>query len=352
MMFDKPARAIALTLLLLAGAASCAAPAPPPAPQFVPPPLPPEPPAPPPPPARVGLSHQIIELAQTYRTTMAAQASIQPVWTNGQDVAQAVKIGASYEQTQLQEGAIAYAALMATQEPTFVASVRRYVVDPEATRELIARLTADPTYVSSFEGADRAAGLAIDALDGMGAKVMVAGRAVKQSAYDVQRQAWSRTNVQNAAERLTGAKDLSTRRLIANAAEVAEMRRASAGEAAISVSGAPVPAPWSPVVTRGVALAALAALGGADDSAHAQVAAILKDDETSFCLNMAKLNLYQCLAVAGPHYEDVFCLGQHAMMDTGQCMIKAANSPTPAFVPPPPPPPAVIAQPKTKGRSR
>ena len=42
---------------------------------------------------------------------------------------------------------------------------------------------------------------------------------------------------------------------------------------------------------------------------------------------MAKLNLYQCLAVARPNYEDVFCLGQHAMMDTGRCMIRAAGLP-------------------------
>ena len=33
---------------------------------------------------------------------------------------------------------------------------------------------------------------------------------------------------------------------------------------------------------------------------------------------MSKLNLYQCLAVAKPHYEDVFCLGQHVLIDTGQ----------------------------------
>ena len=54
------------------------------------------------------------------------------------------------------------------------------------------------------------------------------------------------------------------------------------------------------------------------------------------CMSMSKLNLYQCLAVAGPHYEDVFCLGQHAMMDTGKCMIKAAGLPEPyeaRFVP-------------------
>jgi hypothetical protein len=40
---------------------------------------------------------------------------------------------------------------------------------------------------------------------------------------------------------------------------------------------------------------------------------------------MAKLNLYQCLAVARPHYEDVFCLGQHVLEDTGHCLMKGAG---------------------------
>ena len=40
---------------------------------------------------------------------------------------------------------------------------------------------------------------------------------------------------------------------------------------------------------------------------------------------MARLNLYQCLSVAGPNYEDVFCLGRHAMMDTGQCVTQASG---------------------------
>lgn len=299
------------------------------------------------------MSTEIIELAQTYRAAMNTAASVQPAWNSADDVASAVRIGASYEQVQLQQGAVAYAALMASQEPTFVASVRRYVADNASRQKVIQDLLANPGYASTFEGADRAAGLAIDAIDQMGAKVMVSGRAVKQSAYDVQKQPWSRATVKNAAERLTGAKDLSTRRLMANAAEAAEMRRASAGEAAISVSGAPVAPPWSPTITRGVALAAIAALGGADNNEHAIVAPLLKEDDTAYCLNMSKLNLYQCLAVAGPHYEDVFCLGQHALMDTGQCMITAANSPTPAFVAPPPPPPRpVVAQPKGKARRR
>jgi hypothetical protein len=40
---------------------------------------------------------------------------------------------------------------------------------------------------------------------------------------------------------------------------------------------------------------------------------------------MSKLNLYQCLAVAKPHYEDVFCLGQHIMIDTGACLMKGVG---------------------------
>ena len=40
---------------------------------------------------------------------------------------------------------------------------------------------------------------------------------------------------------------------------------------------------------------------------------------------MAKLDLYQCMAVAGPQYEDIYCLGQHALADTGQCVDQAAH---------------------------
>ena len=60
-------------------------------------------------------------------------------------------------------------------------------------------------------------------------------------------------------------------------------------------------------------------------------------DDSSFCLNMAKLNLYQCLAVSKPHYEDVFCLGQHILIDTGACVVKAAGATLPPEPPPPPP---------------
>jgi hypothetical protein len=53
--------------------------------------------------------------------------------------------------------------------------------------------------------------------------------------------------------------------------------------------------------------------------------------------------------VAKPHYEDVFCLGQHIMIDTGMCVIKASGAEMPYEPPPPPKPePAVKKKVVTK----
>jgi hypothetical protein len=91
-------------------------------------------------------------------------------------------------------------------------------------------------------------------------------------------------------------------------------------------------------------VAALAALGAAGDSNLSYLDAISNDPGTANCLNMSKLNLYQCLAVSKPHYEDVFCLGQHILIDTGACMVKAAG----ASLPPEPPPPPKLEPVATK----
>jgi hypothetical protein len=36
--------------------------------------------------------------------------------------------------------------------------------------------------------------------------------------------------------------------------------------------------------------------------------------------------------VAKPNYEDMFCMGQHAMKDTGACVVKSAYSTVPVDV--------------------
>ena len=87
---------------------------------------------------------------------------------------------------------------------------------------------------------------------------------------------------------------------------------------------------------RSLAIGALAVLGEAGDANLEHLLALTAEPNITSCMSMSKLNLYQCLAVARPHYEDVFCLGQHVMMDTGRCVIRAAGLPEPyeaKFVP-------------------
>ncbi|MEO6340890.1 MAG: hypothetical protein ABIO39_12670 [Caulobacteraceae bacterium] len=318
---------LALTAML-AGllAASCASEAPP-APL---PPAPIPPAAPPPPP--VALSKDLVDAAGVYRAYIRRVSTISPAFPNGPAVEQSLVVAAAYEPKQFLKGMIAYAALVALQDSNFVAGVRTYGVDPVQRKSMAARLAADPNYAAAMPGAASAAGLVVNALNADGAKVRDVGNRVKQAAYDVQHQDWSKAAVPNAPARLAQAKALSASPLLPPEEEtkiLAEAVRGSEAKGAplIMGSGAPVTPPFTGVVSRGLAIAAIAALGEGGEGGTALVQGLNEDTTGGFCLNLAKLNLYQCLSVAKPYYEDVFCLGQHILIDTGQCLAKVAGSP-------------------------
>ena len=79
-----------------------------------------------------------------------------------------------------------------------------------------------------------------------------------------------------------------------------------------------------------MAVAALATLGYAGDASLEQVTPILDEPASASCLRMSKLNLYQSLSAAEPHYEDVFCMGQHSLIDTGRWVTKSVGVAEPA----------------------
>ena len=327
-------------------ACSTAEPPPPPAPA----PLPPAPvavnsPAPPP----VGLSIRVVQQASAFRSYMRRAAAITPTFTNGLAIEESLSQGEAYEAQQLSQGAIAYAAVVALQEPGFVAGVRTYAVDATQRRALAQKLLSDPYYATALPGAQAAAGLIIASLNEEAAKVRSVGERVKQSAYDVQHQSWSKGFITDPAGRLAHAKVVSSTPMDAEPADLEQLKKAVTGsdtravEQRVAVSAAASAPPFTPVVIRGLAIGALGALGEAGDENDAAVQGLLTDSNGGFCLNMSKLNLYQCLAVAKPWYEDVFCLGQHVLIDTGQCIAKAAGQPQP--VPPPAPPSATQTTP-------
>ncbi|HEX3888672.1 MAG TPA: hypothetical protein VHW05_14340 [Phenylobacterium sp.] len=292
----------------------------------------PAPPPPPPPPAPVAvvippvsLSPKVIEQAAAYRAYVAHASAISPNFTDGADVAQSLKTGEAYEPGQFLRGAIAYGAIVALQDPAFVAGVRKYVADPDQRRNVAYSIMKDPAYAVSFPGSASAAGLVMSALGDDGKKLIDLGRDVRQAAYDVQHQAWSKADVQARDSRLALAKSLSSTPGLGEVAETQRLQTAVSGAGQMGLTPQSAEPPYTPEVVHSLAVAALAALGYADDASLAQVMPILAEPDEAICLNMAKLNLYQCLAVARPHYEDVFCLGQHVLEDTGHCLMKGAG---------------------------
>lgn len=269
----------------------------------------------------VGLPLEVLEAAGAYRLYMRQAAALSASFENGASVAEALKLGAAYEPRQLTRGAVAFAALAALHDTAFVQSVRALGVDPARRAALAAQLTASPQLAAALPGADAAAGRIVAALGGEGERVRTAGLRVKQAAYDVQRHTWAKSEVSARIERLAEAKALSAKPLAAPATELVELQLAALGAGRLNIAaGTPEPSE-RPVVARGLALAALAVLGEADAS---RAEPLMDEAACGSCLRMSKLNLFQCLAVAKPWYEDVFCLGQHVLMDTGDCIQSAA----------------------------
>jgi hypothetical protein len=247
----------------------------------------------------VGLAAQ----ASAFEAYTRRAAAIDPGFSGPREIGTALRTAAGYEPRQLEAGMIAYAALAAMQEPAFVAGVR-------AHRDGVRRVAADPDAALDLPGASAAAARANAALARRGEALADAGQRVKKVAYSIQHQAWSRARVPNGPQRLAAVKAAAGYR-----PEAADRARLAAALAEGGRRGG-----TSPVVARGVAVAALTVLG--QDSA----ARALMDERTSGqCLRSAKLNYHQCLAAARTHYEDIYCLGVHAMADPGQCVVDATR---------------------------
>jgi hypothetical protein len=283
------------------------------------------PPAPPPPPA-LRLSSQIVETAAVYQSYLRQASAISPTFTQGDQIQASLKQGEAYEPKQLSRGVVAYAAILALQEPSFVTGVRAYAADPAQRADMINKIYADPAYAAQLPGAQAAAGLIVSQLDAEGSAIHRAGAAIKQSAYDIQRESWSKEFVKDREGRLAVAKQLSSVPAAPSSDEAARLHQAALTGTGLGVSARVAQPPYTQAVIRGLAVAALAALGAAGDENAAQITTLLDDGSSPYCLSMSKLNLYQCLAVSKPHFEDVFCLGQHALMDTGRCVQKVAGT--------------------------
>jgi hypothetical protein len=270
----------------------------------------------------VTLPREVVAAAAAFQGYMERAAGMSPTFKGPDSIYQGLKAGAAYEPAQFQEGMIGYGAIAALQDDRFIQGVERAASGPAERQALVARLLADPGSVMALDGSQGALRRVRTALQRRAQAVLATGGAVRQSAYDVQHAAWSRARIPNSQSRLAEVKALSIARAsFADGAEARLVKTLADPNRMGDDGGSP-----TPVLARSLALAAVAVLGEASSRDMSRLQPLLFDQASRDCLKMSKFVLYQCVAVAGPHYEDVFCLGQHALTDTGQCVARAASS--------------------------
>lgn len=299
---------------------------------------------PPAPAAPVSLPPRLLSDAAAYEAYLSRVTSTSPAFRDGAEVASALKAGAAYEPRALVRGAIAYSAIAALSDQTFVDQLRAAGSTPEYRREMAGYILYNPVYVFQFKSSDVAAGLAKQAIGEAGLKLYSTGKSIKLASYAIQHQAWSKQEVSGRSSRLAAVEEAARDPIPLADDQIPALERAVNGDAPLTITATAAEPPYPPMVAHALQLAALAALGEAGDGNYDSLIAITVDDDTTACLHMAKLNLHQCLAVAKPHYEDIFCLGQHAMSDTGACLVKNAGLALPIEAPPPSAPIAKVAK--------
>ncbi len=274
----------------------------------------------------VALARRVVESAEAFADYMQRASAVRPDYADTAGVVRAVRLAGVYEPVQLEEGAIAYVALAALQDPEFVRSVD--ALGRQGAGGLAQQLAANPRLIMQLPNSAAAAARAAKALGRMGSSLSASGAAVKQSAYDIQHSAWSKGSVEAPAALLADVKARSAlREALASDGGQAMLTSLTLLRSADVDGGS---GRLTPVVAQGLTLAALAVLGEAGEEHTDRVAALLSDATSAQCLKMARLNLYQCLSVAGPNYEDVFCLGQHAMLETARCVADSSGWLAPA----------------------
>lgn len=293
------------------------------------PPLPPPPPLPP-----VALNSSVAEAASVYMAYVGTASGLSASFANGGEVRQSMLRAAAYEPAQLSRGMVAYAAILALQSPEFVNGVRGMAADPASRDILLRRIISDPAYATQLPGAGQAAGLIASQIQSDGNRMYAAGAAIKQTAYDIQRQRWSSQHVTDRDARLEQVRLLGLTPLNSDYSASTTLQQAALSGSGLNLAPASGSAPYTQAVVRGLALAALASLGQAGDNNRIQTEALLNEPVSADCLNFTRLMILQCLAASRPHYEEIFCLGQHLMMDTAQCVIDSAGRYTASSWPP------------------
>lgn len=237
---------------------------------------------------------------------------------------------ASHAPDLLSSGWVAYAALLAADNPTFAQSVQAEMVKAGGRSGFLNSLRQNPSMVLNFEGSSAAIDdvLKVTAMDAY--KVKALSDFYISEAYRLQKVSWAKKKISPGMTRVDSAKDYSYSRPglatpllpasmtygvvqpgLKNADTVWAPSWAGSGDYAKRSDDA------TPIMARVLVLAARYSVG---DVSEGSVKEFAKNNKANKCLVNAKLNLDQCVAATRTPYEEMFCLGTHGLKDVSNCM--------------------------------
>ena len=282
---------------------------------------------------------------------------------NDADLEGALNRVAQHNRDALTRGWVAYGGMTAAQSPAFVQGVRD-AAQYYGRDAVIWAISADPRYARGLRGGNEATRMLLDAATADGARIVSVADRYREMAYELQRQRWANAVAPGQEARVqriralgrTGSPATAVPDTVSPRLTVATLslhpttdptsfggRRfwdaVQGGSEVVEVSSTPVTYQWrldgprGEAVDRMASVAAMQALD-ANDSAHASaISALMNDPRSRDCLEMAQLQLYQCMSAARFRYENAFCLGQHGLRDVGMCISNVAQPDTSAMTP-------------------
>ncbi len=271
------------------------------------------------------LPQEVVSAATAFDAYMASAARIDAGFADGGVVARDLQTASAYEPSQMEEGMVAFGAIVALQDERFVAGVYQAAGGDAARAQFAEQLVQDPFGVTQVDGAEQAARRIEAALGARASALQTVGSQVTAAAYSVQHQAWSQAAVGDPESRLQDVKARSHVRVAPSDDDNQAMLAALTSVDPSAAAGDAASPGVTPIEARALALAAESVLGRAHAADRDRLSPLFSDVDSAECLRIAKLNLYQCMAVAGPQYEDIYCMGQHALTDTAACVASAAH---------------------------
>ncbi|MEZ5947081.1 MAG: hypothetical protein R3C13_01075 [Hyphomonas sp.] len=250
---------------------------------------------------------------------------------------------------QLSKGWISYSALIASQDPEYRAAVRD--IESFYGRDaLMSGMAMDARYARKLDGGDNAVSAALAATEADSRRLNSAAAYVKEQAYTLQAAGWAKAKIGNSRVKATqlnssqasgipataplinafNAPDIDT--VLAQAGTngapslwdnvstaASAVRFPAAMTSGLNLNRKRVKFGKEPIADQIATLAAYRVLGS-EAATPNQISTAMSERETKGCLNMANLNLQQCVAAANQQYEVPFCIGEHALSDVGKCI--------------------------------